>query len=373
MPFKVQSSDVLPLKIAIVSDVIYPWVKGGAEKRYYEIYRRLAKNHEVHYFTMQHPGMKKHFEFECINIHAICKAPDTLYVDSRRKILPAIKFSFFLLITLLRYNFDAIDSNEFPHLPNLAIRFYCFFHPSTVFVSTWHEFWSPGYWQDYLGIISGLVGFGLQILSLKSPERIVAVSEHTRNYILRTRIIPAKKIGVVWNGIDPILIKKARKLREPQPNTLIFAGRLIKEKRVDLLIDILKRIGELNPDVKLRIVGDGPERHQLEILSQNMNVEFLGFVEDHLEVLKIIASASVYISMSEREGFNITALEACELGLPTFVKIICFKHPNLHPINSENLDLMLESLPKIPTINEGVSELYSWDNIANQMEDALRL
>lgn len=360
------------MKIAVISDVIYPWVKGGAERRYYEIYRRLAKRHEIHYFTMQYPGMKKQFEFEGMIIHAICKAPSTLYVDGRRKITPAIKFSFFLLINLMAHHFDAIDSNEFPHLPNLILRIYRFFHHRTSFVITWHEFWSPGYWQDYLGVFGGLLGFALQILSLKSTQKIIAVSDHTREYITRTRIITPENLHVVWNGIDIRLIEKAKKLREPAANTVVFAGRLIPEKRVDLVIEIIKRISVLNPNVQLQVIGDGPERNRLENLAQGIKVEFLGWLDDHFEVLKKIASASVYISMSEREGFNISALEACELGVPTFARIICFEHPNLHKIKSDKLNLLLEYLTKIPVFKDEVSESYSWDNIASQMEDILK-
>jgi hypothetical protein len=37
------------MKIAFIYDCIYPWIKGGAEKRIYEIAKRLADGHEVHW------------------------------------------------------------------------------------------------------------------------------------------------------------------------------------------------------------------------------------------------------------------------------------------------------------------------------------
>ena len=41
------------MKIAFVYDAVYPWVKGGAEKRIYELARRLAsKGHQVHWYGM---------------------------------------------------------------------------------------------------------------------------------------------------------------------------------------------------------------------------------------------------------------------------------------------------------------------------------
>jgi len=38
------------MKIAFVYDVIYPYVKGGGERRYYELAQRLCTRHQVHLF-----------------------------------------------------------------------------------------------------------------------------------------------------------------------------------------------------------------------------------------------------------------------------------------------------------------------------------
>ncbi len=41
------------MKIAFIYDAVYPWIKGGAEKRIYEIGRRLADKHEVHWYGIR--------------------------------------------------------------------------------------------------------------------------------------------------------------------------------------------------------------------------------------------------------------------------------------------------------------------------------
>ena len=359
------------MKIAVVSDVIYPWVKGGAERRYYEIYSRLAKKHEVHYFTMLYPGMEREFTHEGMKIHAICRAPDKLYIGQRRKIGPAIKFTLFLLFALFRYSFHVIDSNEFPHLPNIAVRIYCIFRRSTKFTSTWHEFWSQEYWQYYLGFLRGILGFAIQAISLKMSHRIIAVSDHTKNLILSSNLVSPEKVSVVCNGIDPNLINEAKRLRKPTVNTIVTVGRLIPEKRVDLLIEVVKRLLKTNPDIRLRIVGDGPEKEWLIVLGEPIQAEFLGFIEDHLDVLIEVASSSVFISMSEREGFNISALEACELGVPTFARSGWFDHPNLHRMIPASMREILHYLPKTPVPPTQVSNQFIWNRIVAQMEEAL--
>ena len=183
------------MKIAVVSDIIYPWNKGGAELRYLEIYKRLAKRHEVHYFTMKHPSMKNvHFDYEGMKVHAVQNAPRALYKDGRRVIIPAITFSINVLKELGNYSFDIIDVNETPFFPIITIWIYRLLNPRSVIVSVWHEHWSLIYWQEYLGFIKGSIGFLIQQLSTRLPDLIIPVSIPTKLAIQR---IGKRKKGIM--------------------------------------------------------------------------------------------------------------------------------------------------------------------------------
>ena len=60
------------MKIAYVHDAIYPYIKGGAEKRMYELSRRLAKRgHEVHVFGMRWWGDEPETELEGVHLHGV--------------------------------------------------------------------------------------------------------------------------------------------------------------------------------------------------------------------------------------------------------------------------------------------------------------
>ncbi|MFW9976371.1 MAG: glycosyltransferase family 4 protein, partial [Candidatus Thorarchaeota archaeon] len=330
----------------MVSDVIYPWNKGGAEKRYHEVYRRLARKHDVHYFTMRYPGMKSDFRYKGISVHAVSKGPSDLYTSSRRRIGPAIRFSILLFFSLMKYRFDIIDSNEFPHFPNISVKLYTIFYPKTRFYSTWHEHWSFHYWLRYLGFFGGFIGFILQSISAKMPGKIISVSENTKNDLIVSRAVANGRIFVIGNGIDYESIEEALSDYSPQRGTIVFVGRLIPEKRVDLLIRLFEHINKTYPSTMLKIVGGGPEMENLKRIAGSESIEFTGYIESHIEVLKHIVGASAFVSMSEREGFNISALEACEMGVPTFARLVCFEHPNLHrlsPANIEELENVLNS------------------------------
>jgi len=313
------------MKIAVVSDVVYPWVVGGGEKRYYEVFRRLAKRHEIHFYTMFYKGMpSKEFEYEGMKVHCVCDAPKNLYSGRRRKILPAIKFSLKLYGKLTQERFDLIECNEFPFLPCFAAKRIARLQKIPLVV-TWHEVWGD-HWDEYLGV-SGAVGKHIERRVSKISDRIVSVSSSTSEKLERELGVDKRKVVTINNGVDVKLIKKIKARKDG--DKVIFVGRLIPEKNVDLLIKSLPE------NLRLTLIGEGPEEENLRELARRMNkkVEFKPFLSSYEKLLKEIKSASLFVMLSEREGFSITALEAiaCETpvlaltnSLPEEIENLCY-------------------------------------------------
>lgn len=97
------------MKIAYVYDAVYPWIKGRAEKRIYEVGRRLARKHEVHWYGIgwwvdERDGEGEAMEHDGIILHPVCK-PVQLYVDGRRSIKEAIYFAGKLFPKLMKEKF----------------------------------------------------------------------------------------------------------------------------------------------------------------------------------------------------------------------------------------------------------------------------
>ena len=133
------------MKIAYVHDVIYPHVKGGAEKRVWEISRRLAdRGHEVHIFGMKYWDGEAVIERDGVHLHGVCD-PGNLYVDGRRSIKTAIRFSSKLLSSF-KGDFDVVDAQQFPYLPCFSAKLFCTLK-RTLLVITWHEVWGD-YWDE---------------------------------------------------------------------------------------------------------------------------------------------------------------------------------------------------------------------------------
>jgi len=97
---------------------------------------------------------------------------------------------------------------------------------------------------------------------------------------------------------------------------LLYVGRLIPVKGVDVLIEAFRRISQVRADIGLLIVGEGPERRALEKQAQDSpQVFFLGF-RDWNQLPKFYAAADLFVLPSLREMWGLVVNEAMASGLP---------------------------------------------------------
>lgn len=98
---------------------------------------------------------------------------------------------------------------------------------------------------------------------------------------------------------------------------LVTVGRLVKRKGVDQLLDVLARLR--NERVKLLVLGSGPCGDALERQAARLGlgprVRFVGRVTEQAK-FEMLASADLYVSTSQHEGFGLVFLEAMACGLP---------------------------------------------------------
>ena len=120
---------------------------------------------------------------------------------------------------------------------------------------------------------------------------------------------------VVGNGVSLDAIKRIAPSGEP--SDIVFVGRLIDDKKVDVLLQALHRLVGEFPRVRCTIVGDGPERLQLERLAASLSlgahVCFTGHVADG-QTVALMKAARIFALPSIREGFGITVIEAQASG-----------------------------------------------------------
>jgi L-malate glycosyltransferase len=206
-----------------------------------------------------------------------------------------------------------VDCQQFPYTPVFGSSVACRISRSPL-VITWYEVWGD-YWYEYLGRI-GAGGKVLERLAARVPAHTVAISETTKAGLVSIagdREITVLPIGIDTEEIDSVLPAK-------NSSDVLFAGRLIREKHVDVLVDAVGILRLASPGIRCLIVGDGPERINLEEKVRSMHLSdsilFTGFLPRSEDVIAHMKSSRVFVLPSTREGFGISALEALAAGLP---------------------------------------------------------
>ncbi len=309
------------MKIAYIYDVIYPYVKGGAEKRFWELAKRLsACGHQVHLFGMKSWEGESSFIKEGVHIHGVGR-PRKMYLESGiRNAWQVLSFTFAIFPALRKERFDIIDCNAFPYLPFFPVKLYSI-STGTPLVVTWQEVWGK-YWYGYLGPI-GLIGRIIEKAVITLSDTIIAHSQKTRNALYKSGF-RRRKIRIISHGIE---VKAMEDIRAAKDNTdLIFAGRLIKDKNVDLLIRAVALARKELPSINCLIIGQGPEKERLVSLSEGLGLKESILFKDFLEYAQLLSymkAAKLFIFPSTREGFGIVVMEAMAAGLA----VITVEHP----------------------------------------------
>ncbi|MFB6235797.1 MAG: glycosyltransferase family 4 protein [Halopenitus sp.] len=304
------------MKIGFIYDAVYPWEKGGAQKRVRELAIRLADDHEVHLFGMKYWDGPARMKRDGVIYHGVCE-PYELYTDGRRSITQAISFSVALTKPLLQENLDIVDCQQFPYFPVFSSKAHELLKKSKLVV-TWYEVWDD-YWYDYLGRL-GAGGKAVERITLKLTDTVIPISEYIASDL--REIGYSDELHIVENGVDFYALQDISPVERDWD--VVYFGRLSEHKRVDHLLEAVYTITEdLDRNLNVCIIGDGPERNDLEKLACDLEitdqVEFLGFIEADEDVIANIKGASVFVLPSIREGFPNTILEANACGVPSIV------------------------------------------------------
>jgi len=301
------------MRIGLVYDAVFPYVKGGAERRYHEIAKRLARRHEVHVFGMKYwPGPAVKTDGTGIILHGVCVARD-LYVRGKRTISQPLYFAGSLLPHLFDEKLDVVDCASFPYFPMFTCKLYAV-RRQVPLVATWLEYWGD-YWFDYIGW-RGAFGKLIERVASRLPDRMVAISALTRDALLDTGLDKAR-VAVIPPGIDLEDVEHAK--MSGCSSDVIFVGRLVDSKGVDTLIRAVAALAQRGRKLKCCVVGTGPAEEHLKLLVRQLGLQGqVLFASPHEpeQVFGLMKASKVLVLPSRREGFGIVLLEASACGLP---------------------------------------------------------
>lgn len=309
------------MRICLVYDCLFPYTVGGAERWYRNLGERLAADgHEVTYLTLRQ--WERGERGEVAGVRVVTAGPRLqLYAGAgRRRILPPLVFGVGVLLHLLRRgdDYDVVHTASFPYFSLLAAAAV---RPLRRFrlVVDWHEVWSRDYWREYLGRWGGLVGNAVQALCLRVPQRAFCFSQlHARRL----------REGGVRGPVTVLEGEYAGALTPPVAHAVdgapvvVFAGRLIPEKRAAALVPAIALARERLPQLRGLILGDGPERGAVLAAVAEHGLEDAvsvpGFVTAE-EVDAAMRAALCVALPSSREGYGMVVVEAASRATPSVV------------------------------------------------------
>src|SRR5438105_1954323 len=307
------------MRVCLVYDCLFPYTVGGAERWYRNLGERLAADgHEVTYLTLRQWQRGQKPDLAGVDVRAVGPRMALYAGPGRRRILPPLVFGLGVLwhLALRGRRYDVVHTASFPYFSLLAAATA---RPLWRYrlVVDWHEVWTRRYWREYLGRFGGDIGWLVQLLCARVPQRAFCFS---RLHALRLRdeglsgevtILPGEYDGPL--EVRPVLGA------EP---LVVFAGRHIPEKQVPAIPPAIARARRRVPRLRAAILGDGPDRalvlRQIAELGLGDVVEAPGFVptddvEDHL------ARGMCMLLPSRREGYGLVVLEAAARGTPSIV------------------------------------------------------
>lgn len=160
-------------------------------------------------------------------------------------------------------------------------------------------------------------------LAFDLPSRmrqVVVVAERQLSQF--TALSPEFCCRIIWNAVDPLFLNQGNKT--PDPDLLLFVGRLSQEKGLVRLIDAFSIALHHKPKLRLRIVGYGGQEHELrnqvKALGLERAVEFTG-AKNSESIVNLLDEAGIFILPSYYENCPVALLEAQSRGVPSMVTI----------------------------------------------------
>ena len=163
----------------------------------------------------------------------------------------------------------------------------------------------------------------IEARSLHQADKVITVSDYTKQIVCDHYQLPAEKITVVHNGLTPtdFQVETLRRFF-PHDHLVLFVGRLTFQKGVEYFLQAAKRVLEAVPNTLFIVAGSGDlyQRHLLEAayLGISQRVIFTGFLRNQ-ELSALYHAADVFVMPSVSEPYGLVALEAIAAGVPVIL------------------------------------------------------
>lgn len=311
------------MKILITTDTFLPMINGVAASTNI-LYKELKNSgHDVKVLTLSETGEEKAVG----DIYYLKSKGIRLYPEARIK----VPFYNKLINELIEWGPEIVHSQtefstmlEAKHISSKL----CIPH-----IHTYHTMY-----EDYLGYVfrgkiisKKTAGKAIKML-LNSVDAVIAPTEKTRCVLLRYGV--HRDIYTIPTGIElkkfkvPITLEEKKNLLLKLgiirgEKIITYVGRTAKEKNIDEIITLFEEVSRKLQNLKLLIVGGGPELQNLKDLAHKLGLDskvcFTGMISPE-EIHKYYQISDIFVTASSSETQGLTYIEALSSGCPIVCK-----------------------------------------------------
>ncbi|WP_279367594.1 glycosyltransferase family 4 protein [Microbacterium testaceum] len=303
--------------VAVAYDCLFPYSTGGGERQYRAFADELGRTGlDVDYLTaVQWDGAApREDRFRIVPVTGRLSLYSS---DGVRRIPAALRYAarLFGALARRRRRYAAVIVSGLPIFNVFAARL-ALLGSGTRLVVDYLEVWHRRQWIEYSGLVTGTIAWALQRVAIAITPLATCHSQLSATRLRREGLRRAPLVS-------PGLIDGAVEVGVPSPAAtppyVLYAGRHIPDKRVDVLPAAIAAAREHIPDLRLVILGTGPSseavRAEVRRVGGESWTDFPGFVSE-AELDRLMHGALALANPSRREGYGLVVVEANAHGTP---------------------------------------------------------
>lgn len=354
---------------------------GGLASAATSLAQELARNHEVHYFTRG----DRDFTYAGVHYHSV--QPSGNNIVEYCGLMSNQMVDRFLEQEQGSSSFDILHFHDWhvtEALHRLQDRNTLFTYHSTEYgrngnnYGDWWEFREISGKEWYAGLIA---------------KQVTAVSQVLRDEVMRIYQVPEWKVKVVHNGVIPeqfdVMLDQGTIKQEmgihPYAPTLLYIGRMTKQKGPDLLIEALPEVVDRHWGTQVVMAGTGDMLPRLSQRASDLNlpVRFPGYISD-AQYVRLLAASDLVVIPSRNEPFGIVLPEAWSAGRSVVACNVGGLSENIDPYENgittpvsvdglaHGLNEALDNIDQMPAYGRSgrkkVYQQFQWKRIADRMD-----
>lgn len=370
------------MKIAIITDRIYPLYLGGYEILLYQIATGLSSDHTIDVFTAVPDKKVPVTSFRLVKV-----SPDYKFVNRKNvhNISDSVKFNFHIKHHMKEINeYDVAILSTIPYYGYGSLLEGIKIHKISIFYEAWYE---------YLRVLNPAIRLLLprEIKRIvRNSDSIIAISKTTANSLI-------KNYGGTNVHVIPMGIESIKEYGSSEKTYDIgYIGRFSEIKHIDHILYAASKLKAIFPDIRIGLAGDGPlmssVKEKTYKLGLEKHVEFPGRLDGEKKY-EFLRSIKIFIMPSEREGFSMSTLEAMSCGAvpvvaePKYSEVFGVSDFVINGVTglyypfglinklTENIKVLMTGKDQLSAMSKNAmesSKKYTWNRIVEQYNELIQ-